>query len=319
MGKVIRKCKIDENIPLIRLDKYLGSRFSYYSREKWKNLISKGLVFVNGENVRYRKLVKKGDEIIYHITKMKEPKVNKNVRVIYDDGDLIIVNKPPNLPVIPSGKYYYNTLHTIMSKKLNMSVRMLNRIDRETSGAVIMCRSHEMASKVSTMIKKNQIKKIYISIVESQNKVIDKNYFTVEGNMIESPSIHFRRYQIMSKREGKYSKTKFKVKLKSENNWLLLCRLFTGRMHQIRVHLNHLNLFMVGDKIYGKHGPKIFDEFIKSDNYKLPKDMFERQALHCYKLIFKHPITNEVLKIKAKLPKDMKNFIRKNMKQLDKI
>ncbi len=317
---IIRKCKIEEEIGLMRLDKYISRRFSYYSRARWKSIIEKKLVFINDKVVNYRKLIKKGDEITYHLIDIKEPKVNRNVEIIYDDGDLIIVNKPANLPVIPSGRYYYNTLHTIMSEKLNMSVKMLNRIDRETSGCVVLSRSHEMASKFSNMIKNNSIKKMYLAIVETNenedlnnNKNIEEGKkFTVTGNMIESGSPHFRRYQVFTKHGGKFSKTIFKTKKISGNKAILLARLYTGRMHQIRVHLKESGLFMVGDKIYGKHGAKIFDDFTKHDDYQVPSDMFERQALHAYKLIFKHPFTNKEIVIKAPLPSDLKKYIKDN-------
>ena len=132
LKSVIRKCRIEEDINNIRLDKYMGDRFSYYSRNKWQNLIGQGLVLLNGERIKYTRAVKKGDEIAYHIIGMKEPDVDRDVAIIYDDGDLIIANKPANLPVIPSGKYYHNTLHTIVKEMLGCNINMLNRIYRKT-------------------------------------------------------------------------------------------------------------------------------------------------------------------------------------------
>ena len=93
-NSIIRKCTIENDIEPTRLDKYLAIRFSYYSREKWKNVIESGLVYVNNEIPKYRKIVRKHDEITYHVERMEEPEVNKNVEILYDDGDLIIVNLP---------------------------------------------------------------------------------------------------------------------------------------------------------------------------------------------------------------------------------
>ena len=317
-SSVIRKCKVEENIESIRLDRYLGNRFSYYTRSKWQKLIGQGLVLVNGKRIKYTREIKKGDEIIYHLIGLKEPDIDKNIQIIYDDGDLIIVNKPANLPVIPSGKYYYNTLHTIMKENLNCNLNMLNRIDRETSGCVVMSRGHELASKFCAMhSKNNKIKKTYIAIVENA-KNIEEN-FTVEGYMEEIGNPFYRRYQILhkikeiekySKNENlKYSKTKFKTIKKIGDYAIVMARLYTGRMHQIRVHLHSLGLYMVGDKIYGKYGPEVFNSFIKKS--VIPKDFFVRQALHSYKLEFNHPITNKLIKIKAPLPNDLKEFISK--------
>ena len=315
---VIRKCRIEENLENnTRLDKYMGDRFSYYSRNKWQDLIGQGLVLLNGEKVKYTRTVNKGDEIAYHIIGMKEPEVDKNVTIIYDDGDLIIVNKPANLPVIPSGKYYHNTLHTIVREMLQCNINMLNRIDRETSGCVVLSRGHEVASKFCAMIagrklnnKKRSIKKTYIAIVENAKDIEDK--FIVEGYMLESGHKYYRRFQTLHKEnvEGsKYSKTAFKTIKRIGDYAIVMARLYTGRMHQIRVHLYSKNLYMVGDKIYGKYGPQVFDDFIEKNI--IPEGFFPRQALHAYSLEFNHPITDELIKVKAPLSEDLKKFIRK--------
>ncbi|MEI0749171.1 RluA family pseudouridine synthase [Brachyspira pulli] len=315
---VIRKCRIEENLENnTRLDKYMGDRFSYYSRNKWQDLIGQGLVLLNGEKVKYTRAVNKGDEIAYHIIGMKEPEVDKNVTIIYDDGDLIIANKPANLPVIPSGKYYHNTLHTIVREMLQCNINMLNRIDRETSGCVVLSRGHEVASKFCAMIagrklnnKKRSIKKTYIAIVENAKDIEDK--FIVEGYMLESGHKYYRRFQTLHKEnvEGsKYSKTAFKTIKRIGDYAIVMARLYTGRMHQIRVHLYSKNLYMVGDKIYGKYGPQVFDDFIEKNI--IPDGFFPRQALHAYSLEFNHPITDELIKVKAPLSEDLKKFIRK--------
>ena len=313
-NSIIRKCCINEDVNNVRLDKYMGYRFSYYSRNKWQDLISQGLVLLNGNRIKYTRTVKKGDNIKYHIIAMKEPEVNKNVSIIYDDGDLIIANKPANLPVIPSGKYYHNTLHTIIKGMLNCNINMLNRIDRETSGCVVLSRGHEVASKFCDMIagrtdKNKRIKKIYIAIIENAKNI--KNKFVVEGYMLESGHNYYRKFQTLHKEKiegSKYSKTVFKTIKNIGNYAIVMARLYTGRMHQIRVHLYSKGFFIIGDKIYGKYGPKIFDDFIK--NNIIPDGFFNRQALHSYKLEFNHPITNKIVKIKAPISKDLKKLIK---------
>ena len=313
-NSVIRKSKIEDDIGLVRIDKYMGNRFSYYSRNKWQDLIGQGLVLLNGERIKYTREVKKGDEITYHLIGLKEPEVDKNIQIVYDDGDLIIANKPANLPVIPSGKYYYNTLHTIIKDKFNCKINMLNRIDRETSGCVVLSRGNEVASKFCKMLQsknKKLIKKTYIALIENAQNI--EASFTVEGYMEEVGHKDFRRYQILKKEKtenSKYSKTKFKTLKKIGNEYaIVMCRLYTGRMHQIRVHLHSLGYYMIGDKVYGKYGPSVFQDFIKKD--KIPDGFFNRQALHSYKLEFNHPITKEKIKVKAPLTKDLKELIKK--------
>ncbi len=158
------------------------------------------------------------------------------------------------------------------------------------------------------MIKKNSIKKIYIAIVENAAHIEDK--FTVEGYIKPSPHKYYRQYQELSKDEGKYSKTKFKVLARNGEYAIVLCRLYTGRMHQIRLHLHSKGCYIIGDKIYGKEGPIVFERFVNPSNNKQKKEIFNRQALHSYKLIFNHPITNEIIKVASPLPDDMKELIK---------
>ena len=108
---------------------------------------------------------------------------------------------------------------------------------------------------------------------------------------------------------GKDALTHFK-EIKTKGNYTLVkCQIETGRKHQIRVHLHSLGFYILGDKIYGKYGPEVFNSFIKKS--VIPKDFFIRQALHSYKLEFNHPITNKLIKVKAPLPKDLKELISK--------
>lgn len=305
---VKRSTTVTENICGVRLDHYLGGRFPYYSRTQWQAIIECGLVQINDENISYKKKIKKNDKITHFVFYYKEPLVQKNVSVLYDDDDLIIVSKPPNLPVMPAGKYYYNTLYKIACDKLSYNLKLLNRIDRETSGCVALSRTSEMARGFCELIKTNAIKKIYIAVVENAIDIEDK--FTVEGYMKQSPHKYYRQYQELTKNDGKYSKTKFKVLAKNGQYALVLCRLYTGRMHQIRLHLHSLGFFIIGDKIYGREGPISFDRFLNPSNYKDKEEMFNRQALHSYKLIFNHPKTNKKIKIVAPIESDMKSLIK---------
>ena len=305
---VKRSTTVTEDINDTRLDYYIARRFPYYSRTEWQAIIECGLLIINDKNVSYKKKIKKNDKITYFIFYYKEPEVQKNVKIIYDDDDLIIVSKPANLPVIPAGKYYYNTLYKIACDKLNYNLKLLHRLDRETSGCVAFSRTKEMARGFCHLIKTHAIKKIYIAIVENASDIEDR--FTVEGYMKPSPNQYYRQYQTLTENDGKYSKTKFKVLSKHGQYAILLCRIYTGRMHQIRVHLYSLGIFIIGDKIYGREGPLAFDRFLNPSNYKDKEEMFDRQALHSYKLIFNHPKTNEKIRVVAKIEDDMKLLIK---------
>ena len=131
----------------------------------------------------------------------------------------------------------------------------------------------------------NKIKKTYIAIVENPKNIEDN--FIVEGYLEEIGNIFYRRYQILNKdienikdiknKNLKYSKTKFKTLKRIGDYAIVMARLYTGRMHQIRVHLHSLGFYILGDKIYGKYGPEVFNSFIKKS--VIPKDFFIRQSV----------------------------------------
>ncbi|MBI4977022.1 MAG: RluA family pseudouridine synthase [Spirochaetes bacterium] len=291
-----------------RIDHYLGRRFTYHSRTEWQSIIEQGVVRLNGIIPKSRQRLKKGDRVVYQIHDLIEPVVDKRVRILYDDGDIIACNKPADLPVIPSGKYHHNTLYGIMCKKLKLSPRLVNRIDRETSGIVLMARTEQGARLMQNIIATGKIHKIYAVIVKGEVK---RKSFIVRGNIGRVQDPQYRMMQAFTP-EGKYSRTDFRLVAQKNGYALLLCRIHTGRTHQIRVHLREEGLSVVGDKVYGAKGAEIFQMFLKegnSDNVLREVDL-PRQALHAFKLCFIHPKTGERLVIKAPLPKDMREFAK---------
>ncbi|MEK6795819.1 MAG: RluA family pseudouridine synthase [Spirochaetota bacterium] len=289
-----------------RLDRYLGSRFTYHSRTEWQRIIEQGIVRVNGVLIQGKARLKKGDRIVYQIHGLVEPEVNDDVRVLYDDGDLIICDKSGDLPVIPSGKYYQNTLYAVMTKRFG-TIRLINRTDRETSGIVLLSRTDACAAAIHTIIGTSAMKKLYIAVVSGT----PPRSFTVRGNIGHVPHADYRQMQGFAA-FGKFSHTDF-FRVSSANGYaMLFCRIFTGRTHQIRVHLREKGFHIVGDKIYGKEGPSIFQEFLKSGNdiSSVHSGGMFRQALHAYKVSFTHPLTGRRVSVKAPLPKDIEDFAR---------
>lgn len=303
---VVKKCFVDLNSVGMRLDKFLGGRFTYHSRTEWQGKIERGIIKVNGKKAKVKTRLKTGDEIVYQALDLVEPPVDAAVKVLYDDGDLIVVNKTGNLPVIPSGSYHDNTLYSIMYKRLGQSPKLINRIDRETSGCIMMARSEKMAKAMQADIR--SYKKTYIALVKGE---LPQKSFSVEGNIGVIGHEWYKQLQGFCD-EGKYSKTDF-YRIKSAGEYsLLFCRLHTGRMHQIRVHLNSLGIYILGDKIYGEAGPYMFKEFLENGNSKKVLDNIElgRQALHSYKLVFPHPFKKERVIINAPIPPDIKGLAK---------
>ena len=135
-------------------------------------------------------------------------------------------------------------------------------------------------------IKNEEIKALFI---EANNYMNSDN---VENNM--KALLNYDKIIALAEKIGDYA--------------IVMARLYTGRMHQIRVHLYSKNLFMVGDKIYGRYGPVVFDNFIEKNI--MPEGFFKRQALHAYSLTFNHPITDKIIKVKAPIPEDLKKLIK---------
>lgn len=289
-----------------RLDRYLGMRFTYHSRTEWQTIIEQGVVRVNGAQIPGKARLKKGDRIVYQIHDLVEPAVNDDVRVLFDDGDLIICDKPGDLPVIPSGKYYQNTLYAVMTKRFG-TIRLINRTDRETSGVVLLSRTDACARAIHTIIGTSAMKKLYIAAVHGA----PPRSFTVRGNIGHVPHAHYRQMQGFTQ-FGKFSHTDFFRICATEHHALLFCRIFTGRTHQIRVHLHEQGFPVVGDKIYGKDGPTVFQEFLRSGNdiTAVASGGMYRQALHAYKVSFTHPLTKKVINVKAPLPEDIRSFVQ---------
>lgn len=303
---VTKQCTVEIDGIGCRLDKYLGNRFMYHSRVEWVENIERGTVTVNGARTSYKKRLKAGDVIVYQELFREEPFVEKTIDILYDDGDLAITAKSGNLPMIPSGRYYENTYYMILKKHLQNAPKLINRIDRETSGLVMFARTEETVAAIQDVIG-TDVKKLYLAIVKGNVK---ERRFTVMGNIGHVGHAWYRQLQGFAA-EGKYSKTDFFRVASNGAYALLLCRIYTGRMHQIRVHLKSKGYFVVGDKVYGEHGPYAFKDFLEEGQTDAltEKTEMRRQALHSYKINFVHPLTGKRIIVKAPLPSDMRAFL----------
>ena len=219
------------------------------------------------------------------------PPVYHPLSIIYEDDDLMVLNKPANMPIHPSIGNYENTLangvaYYFKEKNEPFIYRVINRLDRDTTGLIILAKHMLSAGILSNMVKNREIKREYLAITEGlidEEGIIEVPIGRKEGSIIER-EVNFTN--------GEYAKTYYKRLAYSNNHSLVHVTLETGRTHQIRVHMKHIHHPLPGDFIYNPNY-----EFIK------------RQALHSYKLTFPHPITKEILTFTAPLPKDMSSII----------
>ena len=215
------------------------------------------------------------------------------VEVIYEDEDLILVNKQPGITVHPTKTHPDGTLANGLMKRMNdtgdrYKIRFVNRLDMDTSGILIVARNSHCQDAISKMMKRDQVKKYYFAIVHGD---IPQDSGTISAPLGRSGEDPVRRAVIEG---GSPSVTHYKVleRLGGSFTYLLL-RLETGRTHQIRVHLAYIGHPIAGDSLYGRTEPELIG----------------RQALHAGRILFRHPVSGEEMDVKAPLPEDFQNLL----------
>ena len=219
--------------------------------------------------------------------------IKMDLKIIYEDEALLIIDKPAGIPVHPSILHYTNSLsngvkYYFDSINLKKKIRPVNRLDRNTSGIVIFAKNQYIQECLIHQMQTKEFKKTYLAVVEGHlkklNGTIDAPITRKENSIIERCVAE----------NGEKSNTHYKVlKQNFEKNYdIVECLLETGRTHQIRVHLSYIGHPLIGDTLYGNNSKYI-----------------SRQALHAYKVEFIHPITNKLTQFTSDLPKDFVSFI----------
>ena len=238
----------------------------------------------------------------------------KNIRIFYEDKDLIVIDKPSGLTVHPGAGQKTSTLVDFLVNKYGKKLSNLSgidrpgivhRLDKDTSGLLLIARNNKTHKLLQDMFKKREINRLYYAIVWG---LLQKNSGSFTMNIGRNPK-NSKKFSIFQN-GGKNAVTKYKVKKNFSNVASLIeCKLLTGRTHQIRVHLSSSGNSIIGDKKYGKNKSKLIKNVDKSiANYIIS---FSRQALHAYFLSFIHPIKKEEIRIISKLPSDFNNLVNK--------
>jgi 23S rRNA pseudouridine1911/1915/1917 synthase len=294
---------------------YLSGRYAYKSREAWRAEIEAGQVTLNGAKVAPGHRLGKGD-ISAYTTLHAEPWVSKDVRVLWEDEFLLFLNKPAPLPAHADGAFIKNTLiHIIRSLRPGQELFLGHRLDRETSGVMVLAKSSLMLSALMPLFEKGQVQKRYLAITRGAP---EQDAFDVSGGMAPDPgsaiSVRWRLFPSGTP-NTKESSTRFKVLQRLKGYTLVECVPLTGRTNQIRVHLASLGLGLAGDKLYGRSDQEFLDflSFVKKggDSRFDGRYESERHMLHAASLGFRHPITEGNISIEAGMPDDMKSFIEK--------
>lgn len=298
--------KIIAEMENVRLDAYIAQKCGTLSRTMIQKLIEDGEVLVNGQEKKISYKTKQGDVIEIHIPEAKEINLkaqNIPLDVVYEDNDIIVVNKPKGMVVHPANGNPDGTLvNAVMSlckgslSGIGGEIRpgIVHRLDKDTSGLIIIAKNDVAHINLSKQIKDRRIKKIYIALVKGN---VSENEATV--NMPIGRSTKDRKKMAVRK-DGKEAITHFKVLKRYGKYTLLELKIDTGRTHQIRVHMAEIGHPVVGDMIYS-NGKNEFG--------------VEGQMLHAKSLDFKHPITGKQIHLEAELPKYFEEILNKLDKQ----
>ena len=303
-----------------RIDRFLQNQVNEFSRTGLQRLIHGGEIKVNNIIITNQsKKIKKDDQVKINFPKPKETSIKPNklrLDILYEDKDIIIINKSPGVVVHPgAGNYEKTIVNGLLYKyKKNLSSvggklrpGIVHRIDKDTSGVIVVAKNDNSHISLSKQFSDHTIKRVYEALIWSSLK-------PQNGKINERIARSIRNRQLMSvrKEKGKIAITNYKtIKIFQNTNLpkisLIECRLETGRTHQIRVHMNFKGNPILGDKSYGK-SKKSFKNINKDLEKKI--NSFDRQALHAKSLGFIHPRTKKEVFFEAKRPKDLDLLIK---------
>ncbi len=299
----------------MRLDAFLKDRYSKRSREQIKRAIDSGAITVKrGQGLTVGRLKPSsqlipGDQVLVLSEKKPEPEVSFDYKILFEDEHLFVVDKPPNLPVHPAGKYFFNTLQTHL-KNQGRDYYLVHRIDKETSGILVMTKTLEACTRLTQQFADRTTEKRYFAVTHG----ITPEDFSVDKALMRSTNskIELKMTTGLESEGAQTAFTGFK-RLETAGNFSLVeCFPKTGRQHQIRVHLDSVGHPLVGDKLYGLPELEAEPFFNRDGSIRqeiLDKLILPRHALHAAGIRFDHPITGERVEVRCGLPRDLRDFL----------
>ena len=292
-----------------RIDKILQNELQK-PRNQVENFIKTHGVSINSKHTNkcgYK--IKAGDIIEFNLpkaTKTKAIKIDFDIEIIYEDEDLLIVNKPPFLTVHPASSVKEPTLvDWLKYKGISLSTLsgderhgIVHRIDKETSGALVVAKNNHAHKELSYQLENKSMGRYYLALIDLELK----ESLIVEKKIARNPN---NRIKMTTAKHGREAKSAFLKLLKSKNSdiELISAKLYSGRTHQIRVHLESISRHILGDSLYG---------------FKSKKGKINRTMLHAYIIYFIHPVTKEVIFKQAPLYDDFKDILSKHF-EMEKI
>jgi len=304
----------------IRLDALLVKELGFLSRARIQRLIKAGRVWVNSGSGRCSLKVGAGDLIEVSIPSLSPSKLESEpipLKILYEDDDLMVIDKPAGLLTHPAGTQVSGTLvNALLYHCKNLSgiggelkPGIVHRLDKLTSGVMVVAKNDKAHIGLAEQFKVHSIKRAYWAVVYG---MMERGSGRIEGLIQRNPR---QRLKMTGRaKTGKVAITEWRVRERFRHFSLLECELWTGRTHQIRVHLSESGHPLVGDPVYGRGWsvPERLNPELKS----VIKE-FKRQALHAYLLGFEHPISKEKMSFRSELPEDMEDLVNR-LRELDR-
>lgn len=284
----------------IRLDKYIADH-SDLSRSRVQELAQDGKITVNDKTAKSSLKLSEGDQIVCDVPENEtidiEPE-NIPLDIIYEDEDIIVINKPKGMVVHPAPGNYTGTLvnallyHCKDLSGINGKIRpgIVHRIDKDTTGCIVACKNDEAHRSIAAQLENKTCHREYLALCEGR---VEHDAGIIDAPIGRDP--HNRQNMTVTDKHGKPARTHFKVRERFNHYTLLDCSLETGRTHQIRVHMQYIHHPVVGDEKYG-HKCKVMNT--------------QGQCLHAYSLTLVHPRTGKVMTFTAPLPKYFEDLLQ---------
>lgn len=287
----------------LRLDRFVQSRIPRLSRTRANEIVRACAYHADGRRRRPSERVRAGDLVLLVRPRFEEPDAPSEFGVVHEDDAMVVVDKPPGLPVHPSASYHRNTLTFLLRQRYPVDPpHLAHRLDRETSGVLVCARTLEDERVLKKAFERRQVEKTYLAIV--RGRMAD------ETGRIDLPlgrpdeGLHLL---MEVRQDGAPARTRYEVVARASEHTLVALRPETGRQHQLRVHLAALGHPIVGDKLYGPEGPQPFLDYVEEGMTPELETRLghPRQALHAHRLTFAHPRDGERTTVAAPLAPDL--------------
>ena len=290
-----------------RIDKYISSILTQFSRSSIKSWIETGNILLDDSKVKPKTLLYPGQAIVVlpQFEDREETKAEKmDLNIVYEDDDIIVIDKPSGMVVHPghgnlSGTLQNGLLFYNEGLKILPRAGLVHRLDKDTTGLILAAKTTDAYNQLVKDMQLRLIQREYRSICKGE---------MVAGGMIEANLARdpHNRLKFKVSEIGRESRTHYRVLCRLKGYTFIGIRLDTGRTHQIRVHMDHIDYPILGDQLYG--GRLAFPKNLKEETREMLMS-FKRQALHAFRLSFKHPISEEMISLTSPIPDDMESMI----------